>query len=73
MNTICVAQGDHALLSESRRANAFAANLLLPREVIEGARLTGSELVNLAESYGISYSAVRWHAHNAQAEIDISG
>ena len=69
---VCVAQGDHALLSESRRANAFAANLLLPQEVVRGVRLTTDELADLADRYGISYPAAKWHARNMRAHLDES-
>jgi hypothetical protein len=70
---ICLAQSEHALLSESRRANAFAANFLLPREVFEGASIQGEELAAIADDYGISFPAAKWHAHNARTFVAESG
>ncbi len=61
---ICAAQGDYAMLSQSRRANAFAAEFLLPREAILGVSPDSPELWNLAARYGISPPAARWHVHN---------
>jgi hypothetical protein len=60
---VCGAQGTHAMLSQSRRANAFAAEFLLPAKVAEGA-LSRDQVYDLAEEYGISASAALWHAHN---------
>ena len=53
------AQGDHAMLSQSRRANAFAAEFLLPATAIEGA-FSEQVVYSLAELYGISSTAARW-------------
>jgi hypothetical protein len=66
---ICAAQGDHAMLSQSRRANAFAAEFLLPSEAIRGAGRDYRDLSVTAEMYGISHSAARWHAHNIEARL----
>ncbi len=62
---LCGAQGDHAMLSQSRRANAFAAEFLLPATAIEGG-LSEQVVYSLAELYGISSIAARWHARNVQ-------
>jgi hypothetical protein len=62
---LCGAQGDHAMLSQSRRANAFAAEFLLPATAIEGG-LSEQVVYSLAEQYGISSTAARWHARNVQ-------
>jgi hypothetical protein len=64
---ICAAQGDHAMLSQSRRANAFAAEFLLPSEAIEGLGPDDPELWKIGETYGISHSAAIWHACNVAA------
>jgi len=61
---ICAAQGDHAMISQSRRANAFAAELLLPGEVIRGLNPQSQEFLDRVEAYGVSRSAARWHLHN---------
>ena len=53
------AQGDYSILSETRRANAFAAELSLLCEVIADLRPKSLELRSLAEHYGISHSAAR--------------
>jgi hypothetical protein len=66
---ICAAQGDHAMISQSRRANAFAAEFLLPTEAIRGLSEDHPDLVETAERYGISFSAARWHAHNVKARM----
>jgi len=62
---ICVAQGDYSLSSESPRANAFAAEFLLPGRVVRGLRPGSSELREKAERYGVSEVAANWHARNA--------
>jgi hypothetical protein len=62
---ICGAQGSHARLSQSRRANAFAAEFLLPSSAIDSA-ITSDELYELMETFGISSSAARWHVSNVQ-------
>jgi hypothetical protein len=62
---ICAAQGDHAMISQSRRANAFAAEFLLPSEVIQGLSADSREFLDRVEAYGVSRSAARWHLHNA--------
>ncbi|HSK01299.1 MAG TPA: hypothetical protein VK932_08665 [Kofleriaceae bacterium] len=44
----------------TQRANAFAAELLLPAQAFAG----GSDLSDLCDAYGISRSAAEWHLHN---------
>jgi hypothetical protein len=65
--TICVAQGDYSLLSQSRRANAFAAEFLLPSQRVAGLNPEGEELKAVAYEFGISLEAAAWHARNVQA------
>lgn len=60
--TICVAQGDHSIVSESRRANAFAAEFLLPTQVVSGLKTDSPDLLDVADKYGISHEAANWHA-----------
>jgi hypothetical protein len=68
---ICAAQGDYALLSQSRRANAFAAEFLLPREAVATAEPGDRRTIGwLAEQYGISRSATEWHAYNVAHDPD---
>jgi hypothetical protein len=66
---ICAAQGDHSMVSQSRRANAFAAEFLLPSEVIAGFGERAHQLTDVADFYGISRGAARWHAHNARNRL----
>ena len=61
-NTICVAQGDYSILSESRRANAFAAEFLLPAQVVSKFEHQSPELLKVADQYGISHEAANLHA-----------
>jgi hypothetical protein len=63
---ICAAQGDHTMVSQNRRANAFAAEFLLPSEAIWSLDSDSPKLMDLASTYGISPSAARWHAHNVR-------
>lgn len=44
----------------TQRANAFAAELLLPAKAIA----TGSDVAEFCDAYGISRSAAEWHVHN---------
>lgn len=53
------AQSDQSRWMAAQRANAFAAELLLPAEA-----LPGRDLQDLCETYGISRSAATWHRHN---------
>jgi hypothetical protein len=64
---ICAAQGDHAMISQSRRANAFAAEFLLPGETIRGLSPDSLEFLDRVEGYGVSRSAARWHLQNVNA------
>jgi len=66
---ICAAQGDHAMISKGRRANAFAAEFLLPSEAIGGLDPNNPEFGDRVDAYGISHSAARWHAHNVAARL----
>lgn len=65
---IGAAHGESARALETRRANAFAAEFLLPREALRRHAETSSveELVSsdLCDEYGISRSAAAWHARN---------
>jgi Zn-dependent peptidase ImmA (M78 family) len=62
---MAVAQSDQSLVTQSRRANAFAAEFLLPHSVILRHGVNTAQMVGrLSETYGISRSAVRWHAYN---------
>jgi hypothetical protein len=64
-SAICAAQGDHSMLTQTRRANAFAAEFLIPREAVAGTSTDDLQAIGLlSERYGISQSAARWHAHN---------
>ncbi len=54
------AHGAHSRWVESQRANAFAAEFLLP----QGALQRCSDPAELSERHGISRSAAAWHAHN---------
>lgn len=70
---ICAAHGDYSRYSETRRANAFAAELLLPMQTLRkalGEKATADQVATLAEDYGMSRAAARWHAHNAHIEIN---
>jgi Zn-dependent peptidase ImmA (M78 family) len=60
--TICVAQGDYSILSDSRRANAFAAEFLLPTQVVSSLKPDSQELSEVAAKYGISPEAANLHA-----------
>ena len=56
------AHGDYSRLTQSRRANAFAAELLLPSEAVRAAlrpNAGADEVTDLAEMYGISRSAIK--------------
>ncbi|MFI5455134.1 MAG: ImmA/IrrE family metallo-endopeptidase [Isosphaerales bacterium] len=61
---LCAAQGDYAMISQSRRANAFAVEFLLPKEVIQGLNPDSHQFLALVEDYGISRSAASWHLRN---------
>jgi hypothetical protein len=61
---VCLAHGDHAMLIESRRARAFAAEFLLPREAIEGMSPGSEELSKVAVRYGVSRTLAEWHSRN---------
>ena len=70
---ICAAQGDQAMQSQSRRANAFAAEFLLPREAVENVRPDDYAAIGrLSERYSISPSAAKWHVHNVAKNSDSS-
>ncbi len=71
-NLHALAHGDFARISRSRRANAFAAELLLPREVFLlrlGGTATSWQIRELAEEYGIANSAATWHAQNQGVKL----
>ena len=55
------AHGPYARLRETQRANAFAAELLLPSEALDPC----VNLDRIVEAYGISRSAAAWHVRNA--------
>lgn len=55
------AYGDHSRVLETRRAGAFAAELLAPSEIVPE---YASDPQRLAEDYGISLAAARWRLHN---------
>lgn len=62
---ICCAQSDQAMISQSRRANAFAAEFLLPREAVQNLREDDDAAFHkVAELYGVSVTAVKWHRHH---------
>ena len=68
---ICVAQGDQAMLSQSRRAHAFAAEFLLPHETVENVRPDDFAAIGrLSERYSISRSAAKWHVYNVANDPD---
>ena len=67
-----LAHGDFARISCSRRANAFAAELLLPREVFQlrlGNTATHAQIQELAEEFGMASSAAIWHARNHGVKV----
>lgn len=67
-----LAHGDFARISCSRRANAFAAELLLPREVFQlrlGNTATHVQIQELAEEFGMASSAAIWHARNHGVKV----
>lgn len=68
-STFGAANGDYSRLFETRRANAFAAELLLPKRALVGAA-AGVEFADLCADYGISTSAARWHIHNRVGHDD---
>jgi hypothetical protein len=61
------AHGDHARLLETRRANAFAAEFLLPSAAIvcSASANGGDDQGVICREYGISQSAARWHVYNS--------
>jgi Zn-dependent peptidase ImmA (M78 family) len=65
-NTICVAQGDYSMVSESRRANAFAAEFLLPQRTVLGIDADSPKLRELATQYGISSEAAKLHCQDIE-------
>jgi Zn-dependent peptidase ImmA (M78 family) len=67
---VYAAQGENAMLSQSRRATAFAAELLLPAEAIAGLGSNENELWKLSEIYGISRVAARWHWKHVGACVE---
>jgi Zn-dependent peptidase ImmA (M78 family) len=68
---ICGAQGDHAMLSHTRRSNAFAAEFLLPREVVENVDYRDSKSISrLSQEFSISQSAAEWHTYNVANDPD---
>ena len=67
-----LAHGDFAQISHSRRANAFAAELLLPREVFVlrlGNSETLSQIREISEEFGNANSAAAWHAQNQGVKL----
>lgn len=52
--------GSQARWIQSQRANAFAAELLLPKAALQ----KNADVETLCDEYGISRSAAKWHAHN---------
>ena len=54
------AHGSQSRWSETQRANAFAAEFLLPTVVLQ----RSDDLAGLCERYGISRSAAEWHRAN---------
>ena len=61
------AHGDYSRLLHTQRANAFAAEFLLPASAFstpDNRNLRTDELNDLAEEYGISRTAATWHAYN---------
>jgi hypothetical protein len=63
---ICAAQGGHAMISQSRRANSFAAELILPATVVRGVDPHSPELATIAETYQISHRAAKLHTRDVQ-------
>lgn len=66
--------GGHAPVRLEQRARAFAAELLVPREIAGAAFATASRpphaiLQTLVERYGASQEVVAWQARNAGAEL----
>jgi hypothetical protein len=55
------AVGEHSRCQETRRAGAFAAELLAPAEAV---RRYPDSPERLAEDYGISLGSARWRIHN---------
>lgn len=59
------AVGTHSRWVETRRANAFAAELLAPASAVRERYMHDPE--GLAADYGISASAARWRIHNSNS------
>ncbi len=57
--------GEHARVQETRRAGAFAAELLAPAAIVPK---YATEPQLLAEDYGISRSAADWRIHNVMRQ-----
>lgn len=57
------AHGPQARLFETQRANAFAAELLLPLAALR-AHGPAPDIEKLSEDFGISRTAARWHVQN---------
>lgn len=58
------AHGVNSRLIETRRANAFAAEFLLPTGALKPYRDSDQVPSEVFEDFGISSSAGRWHVHN---------
>jgi hypothetical protein len=54
------AHGAHSRVMPTQRANAFAAEFLLPRSAL----MRGGDIETLCDDYGISRSAAQWHRKN---------
>jgi hypothetical protein len=54
------AHGTQSRWKETQQANAFAAELLLPRAALE----KQEDIQTICEQHGISRSAAEWHRHN---------
>jgi hypothetical protein len=63
----CGGHGSHSRWLETKRANAFAIEFLMPKDGIAekvGERATDTEISHLADDYGVSREAAKWHAYN---------
>ncbi len=76
-NALAIASGPWAPRDLERRANAFAAMLLMPEGLVNrhwkgGAQPTAGDIASLARKLRVSYTAALFHLHNIGI-IDMAG
>ncbi|MCC7495279.1 MAG: ImmA/IrrE family metallo-endopeptidase [Fimbriimonadaceae bacterium] len=71
---VCDVSGLRSRLPHEQRANAFAAELLVPQDEIKRRLIPGCQVTavvtDLAAEYGASRQLVAWHATNSATELD---